>query len=319
MPVALSTREAYGATLIDLGRTNPDIVVLDADLAKSTQTLLFAQEFPDRFFDCGIAEQNMIGIAAGLAAAGKVPFASTFAVFAAGRCFDQLRMSVAQPRLGVKVVATHGGITVGEDGPSHHAIEDVGLVCLLPNFRVIVPADGLETSQVIAAVADTEGPFYIRLSRLSASQMPQVCPDDYHFVLGRAATMRDGGDATIIACGLMVHHALLAAETLATKDGIACRVLNMSTVKPLDVAAIEAAARDTGAIVVAEEHLLRGGLGAAVALVVGERCPAPMAFIGLDDLYAESGRPAELLEKYGLSPAHIAAAVRSTVRRKQAR
>lgn len=304
----LSPREAYGQTLVELGKENPNIVVLDADLSRSTQTRLFAQAFPERFFDCGIAEQNMVGIAAGLAASGKVVFASTFAVFALGRCFDQIRMSIAQPRLSVKIVATHGGITVGEDGVSHQAVEDLALACSYPSFRVVVPADSLETAQVVRMAAEMDGPFYVRLSRLSADEMPLVCPDDYRFVLGKAATFREGEDATIIACGVLVRQALLAAESLAQED-ILCRVVNMSTIKPLDREAVLAAAVETGAIVVAEEHLRHGGLGSAVARAVVESHPVPMAFVGIDDTYAESGKPAELLEKYGLSARHIAAAV----------
>ena len=247
MKESVATREAYGRTLVALGRENPDIVVLDADLSKSTMTHYFAKEFPTRFFDCGIAEQNMIGIAAGLAASGKIAFASTFAVFATGRCFDQLRMSVSQPRLNVKVAATHAGISVGEDGLSHHAIEDVALACSLPGFNVIVPADGEETAQAIRAVAATAGPFYVRLGR---PKVPRVSKEGYQFVLGKAALLREGHDVTIIANGIMVAAALDAAESLA-KQGIDCRVLNMATIKPLDIDAITKAAVETGAILCA--------------------------------------------------------------------
>lgn len=311
----LPTRDAYGRTLVELGKENPDIVVLDADLSGSTRTRYFAEAFKDRFFDCGVAEQNMISIAAGLAASGKVVFASTFAVFAPGRCFDQIRVSVAQPELGVKVVTTHGGITVGEDGVSHQAVEDLALACSYPGFRVIVPADGLEASQAVRVAAETEGPFYIRLSRLSVTQMPPVCLNDYNFELGKAATLREGKDATIIACGVMVHKAMTAADSLA-EDGIQCRVLNMSTIKPLDKEAVLSAATETGAIIVAEEHLRHGGLGSAAAQVVVENHPVPMAFIGIDDTYAESGKPEELMKKYGLSACRVAAAVRHTLQRK---
>ena len=311
---SVATREAYGRTLVALGRDNPDIVVLDADLSKSTMTHYFAKEFPSRFFDCGIAEQNMIGIAAGLAASGKIAFASTFAVFATGRCFDQLRMSVSQPRLNVKVVATHGGISVGEDGLSHHAIEDVALACSLPGFNVIVPADGEETAQAIRAVAATPGPFYVRLGR---PKVPRVSKEGYQFVLGKAALLREGHDATIIANGIMVAAALDAAEGLA-KLGIDCRVLNMPTIKPLDIDAIAKAAVETGAIVTAEEHLEHGGLGARVAQVVVQHRPVPISFVAIKDMYAQSGAPEELLKRYGLTAADIEKAVKATVLRKKA-
>ncbi len=309
---SISTREAYGRTLVTLGRENPDIVVLDADLAKSTMTLYFAKEFPQRFFDCGIAEQNMIGIAAGLAASGKIAFASTFAVFATGRCFDQLRMSVSQPRLNVKVVATHGGISVGEDGLSHHAIEDVALACSLPGFNVIVPADGEETSQVIRAIAAAPGPFYVRLGR---PKVPRVVPEGYRFELGKAVLMREGRDITVIANGMMVAAAVDAAGSLA-KQGIDCRVLNMATVKPLDVEAVTRAAAETGAMVVAEEHLEHGGLGARVAQAVVQRRPVPVSFVAIRDMYARSGTPDELLARYGLTAAEIEKSVKATLARK---
>jgi transketolase len=308
-----STRETYGRTLVALGKENADIVVLDADLSKSTMTRFFAKEFPQRFFDCGIAEQNMIGIAAGLAASGKIAFASTFAVFATGRCYDQLRMCVAQPGLDVKVVATHGGITVGEDGLSHHSIEDLALSCSLPGFTVIVPADAVETSQVIRAAADIPGPFYVRLSR---PKVPQVVGDDYRFVLGKAVTLRQGSDATILAIGMMVSRALEAAVALS-QQGIECRVLNMSTMKPLDVEAIVQAATETGAIVTAEEHLEHGGFGSRVAQVVAERWPVPMAFVAIKDVFASSGTSEELLQRHGLTSGAIEKAVKSVARMKK--
>ena len=300
-----STREAYGRTLVELGRENRDIVVLDADLSRSTMTQLFAQEFPGRFFDCGVAEQNMIGIAAGLAASGKIACASTFAVFATCRCFDQVRVSVAQPHLNVKIVATHGGISVGEDGASHHSIEDLALVCSLPGFTVIVPADANETAQAVAAAARTPGPFYIRLSRPST---PLVYPEGYRFAIGKAATLREGKDIAIIANGLMVSRALEAAEALAG-EGIGCRVLSMPTLKPIDEEAIVAAA-ETGAIVTVEEHLEHGGLGSIVARVVARRRPVPMGMVAIPDVYTKSGKPDELLELRGLTASNIAAAAR---------
>jgi len=309
-----SAREAYGQTLVELGRQDPNMVVLDADLSKSTMTCLFAREFPDRFFDCGIAEQNMMGIAAGLAACGKTVFASTFAVFAPGRCFDQIRMSIAQPGLNVKIVTTHGGITVGEDGLSHHAIEDLALACSFPRFRVIVPADAAEAAQAVRVAAGTPGPFYIRLSR---PKTPVVYDADYSFKLGRAATLRDGKDATIIATGVMVAIALDAAQNLG-RDGLDCRVLSMSTLKPLDEDAVLKAARETGAIVAAEEHLRWGALGSAIAQVVAEKRPVPMAFIAIEDTYSCSGKPEELLQERGLTAGNIESAVRSLIVRKTA-
>ncbi|HUV57069.1 MAG TPA: transketolase family protein [Dehalococcoidales bacterium] len=307
-----SIREVYGKTLVELGRENRDIVALDADLCRSTMTQFFAQEFPERFFDCGIAEQNMIGIAAGLAAAGKIPFASTFAVFIPGRCFDQIRMSIAQPRLNVKLVATHGGISVGEDGTSHQAIEDLSLIGALPGFTVIVPADAIETAQVIRVAANNYGPFYIRLCR---PKVPIVYSEDYRFVLGKAATMRQGNEVTIIAIGIMVAAAIEAADNLR-QEGINCRVLNMPTLKPIDEDAIIKAAAETRAIVTAEEHLEHGGLGSAVAQVVATHQPVPMEFVAIKDTYAKSGKAAELLQRYGLTAKDIERAVRSVMKRK---
>jgi len=309
----VSQRESYGRTLVELGRENRDIVALDADLSRSTMTRLFAREFPERFFDCGIAEQNMVGIAAGLAASGKIPFASTFAVFAPGRCFDQIRMSVAQPGLNVKLVASHSGISVGEDGTSHQSIEDLALIGSLPGFTVIVPADAIETAQAVRVAAASYGPFYIRLCR---PMLPLVYSGGYHFALGKAVTMRQGRDATIIAIGLMVKVALEAAGNLE-REGIDCRVLNMPTLKPIDEAAIIQAATETGAIVTAEEHLEHGGLGSAVARVVARHQPVPMEFVAIKDTYAKSGKAAELLERYGLTAKDIERGVRSAIERKR--
>jgi len=307
----VSLRESYGKTLVELGKENPDMVVLDADLSRSTMTQFFAGEFPSRFFDCGIAEQNMVGIAAGLAASGKIPFASTFAVFAPGRCFDQIRMSIAQPGLNVKLVTTHGGISVGEDGTSHHCIEDLSLICSLPGFTVIVPADAIETAQAVRVAATSYGPFYIRLCR---PKVPLVHNQDYRFNLGKAVTMRQGKDATIIAIGLMVSAALEAADNLK-REGIDCRVLNISTLKPIDEAAIIRAA-ETGAIVTAEEHLEHGGLGSIIAQVIARHYPVPMEFVAIKDTYAKSGKPAELLQRYGLTAKDIEQGVRSAIKRK---
>ena len=312
MALEVSIREAYGKTLVELGKENQNIVVLDADLSKSTMTQFFAKEFPERFFDCGIAEQNMMGIAAGLAASGKTVFASTFAVFASGRCYDQVRMSIAQPGQNVKIVATHGGISVGEDGFSHHSIEDLALACSFPNFTVIVPADAIETSKVVRTAANTYGPFYIRLCRPKA---PLVFDDNYRFVLGKAVMMRGGHDVTIIATGLMVAKALDAADKLA-REGIECRVLNMSTIKPIDEEAIITAAEETGAILTVEEHLQHGGLGSRVAQVVARHCPVPMSFLAIKDFYSSSGKPEQLLKKHGLTVEGIQEEMRSLVPRK---
>jgi len=309
----VSLRETYGKTLVELGRENSDIVVLDADLSPSTMTHFFASELPERFFDCGIAEQNMVSIAAGLAASGKIPFASTFAVFAPGRCFDQIRMSIAQPKLNVKLVATHGGISVGEDGTSHQSIEDLALITSLPGFTVVVPADAIETAQAVRAAASSYGPFYIRLCR---PKMPLVYNDDYHFNLGKAVTMRQGERATIIAIGIMVAAALEAADNLK-QEGIDCCVLNMPTLKPIDEAAIIKAADDTGAIVTAEEHLEHGGLGSLVAQVVAKYHPVPMEFVAIKDTYAKSGKAAELLQRYGLTAKDIEQAVHKVTKGKK--
>lgn len=308
----VSLREAYGKTLVELGKENRDIVVLDADLSRSTMTYLFAKEFPDRFFDCGIAEQNMVTIAAGLAASGKIPFASTFAVFAPGRSFDQIRMSIAYSQHNVKLVSTHGGISVGEDGASHHSIEDLSLICSLPNFTVIVPADAIETAQAVRAAAATEGPFYIRLCR---PKLPLVYDESYRFKLGRAVTLRQGRDATIIAIGIMVSPALEAADSLK-QQGLNCRVLNMPTLKPIDEPAIVKAASETGAIVTAEDHLEHGGLGSIVSQVAARNHPVPMEFVAVKDTFAKSGSAEELLQRYGLTAQDIEQAVRRAIKKK---
>lgn len=306
-------REAYGQTLLELGKENLNIVVLTADLAISTMTHLFAQKFPGRFFDCGVAEQNMVGIAAGLAACGKIPFASTFAVFVPGRSFDQMRMSVACPGLNVKLVVTHAGITVGEDGVSHQSVEDLSLALSLPGFTVIVPADAIETAQAVRVAAAISGPCYIRLCR---PKMPLVYQDGYRFQLGKAVTMRPGRDVTIIAIGLMVAPALAAADNLS-REGIDCGVLNMPTLKPIDETAIIQTATASGAIVTAEEHLEQGGLGSIIARIVAQHQPVPMEIVAIKDTYAGSGKPAELLERYGLTARDIAQAVHRVIARKR--
>jgi transketolase len=307
-----STRESYGKTLVELGRQNADIIVLDADLSTSTMTNFFGRQFPERFCDCGLQEQNMIAIAAGLAASGKIVFASTFAVFVICRCFDQLRLCISQPNLNVKIVATHGGISVGEDGISHQAIEDLALSCALPSFTVVVPADAIETAEAVKAAAGIYGPFYVRLGR---PKTPIVYTEGYRFTLGKAVTMRQGKDATIMATGIMVAKALEAADILA-RQGIDCRVINIHTLKPLDEAAIVNAASETGAVVVAEEHLAQGGLGSRVAQVLAKERPVATEFVNLGDRYAMSGRAEELLQRYGLTSGHIEESVKSAIKRK---
>nr|WP_320148079.1 transketolase family protein [uncultured Anaeromusa sp.] len=308
-----ATREAYGETLKEIGGKNEQIVVLDADLSKSTKTNVFAKAYPQRFFNVGIAEQNLVGTAAGLAASGKTPFVSTFAMFAAGRAFEQIRNSVCYPKLNVKVAATHAGLTVGEDGASHQAIEDVSLMRSLPNMTVLVPADEEETRQVIAWAAKYQGPVYIRLGRMSVDN---ISPEGYVFAPAKAAVLTEGKDVTLIANGVMVMAALEAAKTLAA-EGIQARVINMASVKPLDEAAVVSAAKETGAIVTCEEHSIIGGLGSAVAEVLAEQAPAPLERVGVKDTFGESGKPKELLAKYGLTAVDVAAAARRVVARKK--
>ena len=313
MTTLASTRERYGETLLRLGEQNPDIVVIGGDLNVSVCTAPFGEKFPDRFFDMGTAEQNMMSVAAGLASSGKIPFVSTFAVFATSRAYDQLRVGVAQANLNVKVVITHAGLVTGEDGISAQSIEDLSLMCPFPTFHVVVPADALETEQAVQAAVETYGPFHIRLSR-PATEL--VMPDGYQFRLGKAATLREGADATIIACGIMTSAALKAADSLAG-SGIHCRVLNMATLRPADEEAIVRAARETGAIVTAEEHLRHGGLGSTVSSVVVQHHPVPMALVAVPDGYAQSGK-AELLARYHLTAADVEEAVRDVVQRKAA-
>jgi transketolase len=302
-------RVIYGETLVRLGAELPEIIVLDADLSKSTRTAAFAKAFPGRFHDMGIAEQDMLATAAGLAASGLTPFASTFAIFGTGRAWEQLRNSVCYPSLSVKLVATHGGITVGEDGGSHQAVEDLALTRVIPNLRVIVPADGRETEQVIEHVARTPGPFYVRLPR---GEGPEVHPPDYRFELGRAAELRSGSDVTLCACGLMVAVALEAAQLLAA-EGVSARVLNLSSLKPLDEAALTRAAAETGAIVTVEEHSVIGGLGGAVCEALAARAPVPVVRHGILDQFGQSGTAAALLAHYGLTPEVTAARARQAL------
>jgi transketolase len=309
----IATRDAYGQTLVELGRENGRVVALDADLSGSTKTGLFAKEFPDRFFNAGIAEANMVGMAAGLAAGGMIPFASTFAVFAAGRAFEQVRQSLAYPRLNVKLVATHGGITVGEDGGSHQSVEDLAIMRALPNMTVLCPADGPETAAAIRAAAAFDGPVYVRLGR---SKVPVVFPAGCDFAIGRGATLHQGTDLTFITTGLMTAQAITAAGILA-EEKISARVVHLGTIKPLDVDLVLKAARETGAIVTAEEHSVIGGLGGAVCETLAEGCPVPLERVGLRDVFGQSGKAEELLAHYGLTPAHLVEAAERVVQRKR--
>lgn len=298
----MATREAYGKALKDLASTNENIVVLDADLSKSTKTADFKSVAPERFFNMGIAEGNMMGVAAGLSTCGKIPFVSTFAMFAAGRAFEQIRNSICYPKLNVKVCATHAGLTVGEDGASHQAIEDISLMRSIPNMTVINPADAIETDAVIKAIAEMEGPCYVRLGRLAVNNVNDAAT--YKFELGKGITLKEGNDVTLIATGIMVEAALEAAEMLA-KEGINARVINIHTIKPIDREILVNAARETGAIVTAEEHSVIGGLGSAVAEVLTEEYPVPVLKVGVQDTFGESGKPNELLEAYGLTAKNI--------------
>ena len=308
----IATRDAYGKTLLKLGEINDDVVVLDADLSKSTKTNDFSKAFPNRFFNMGIAEQNLIGAACGFAAAGKIPFASTFAMFATGRAFEVIRNSVCYPKLNVKICATHAGITVGEDGASHESIEDIAIMRAIPNMTVVVPADGIETEKVILEAAKYNGPMYVRLGR---SAVPTLFNEDYKFEIGKGSVVRDGNDATIIACGMMVNEAIIAHEALKS-EGINVRVINMSTIKPIDRELIINAAKETKAIVTAEEHSIVGGLGSAVSEVVSEECPVVVKKVGVKDVFGESGTPAELLEKHGLTAKHIVESVKEAINNK---
>ncbi len=310
--MAKATRDAYGEALQELGAVNKDVVVLDADLSGSTKTSVFKKAFPERHFNVGIAEQDLIGVSAGLAASGKIPFASSFAVFATGRCFEQIRNSVCYPQLNVKVAATHAGITVGEDGATHQSTEDVAVMRALPHMSVIVPADAAETKAVIRWAAEYKGPVYIRLGR---SKVPEIFDDSYTFSYGKGVILREGAQVTIMAMGVMVEKALKAAELLAA-EGIEATVVNMSTVKPIDAALIQKEAAKTGAIVTCEEHNIIGGLGSAVAEVLAEQCPTPLERVGLKDVFGESGTPDALMEKYGLTEGNIAAAAKRVISRK---
>ncbi len=298
-------RQVYGETLAELGKLYDDLVVLDADLTVSTKTSIFGKLYPERFFTMGVSEQDMMATAAGFALSGKRPFASTFAIFATGRAWEHVRQSIAFPRLNVKIVATHAGVTVGEDGATHQALEDVALMRVLPNMTVIVPADPVETEQVIRTIIETQGPTYVRLAR---AKFPTIFRDSYRFELGKAKVLREGKHVAIYAMGIMVSEALKAARMLE-KEGISAFVINVSTVKPIDVDTIVATAGEAGAAVTAEDHSIIGGLGGAIAEVLGEHCPTPMRRIGMRDRFGTSGNGMELLEYFGLKAKNIVQAV----------
>ncbi|MCL5062765.1 MAG: transketolase family protein [Nitrospirae bacterium] len=308
---AVATRDAYGTALAELGKRNEKVVVLDADLSGSTKTAKFAKAFPDRFFNMGISEQDMIGTAGGLSLTGKIPFASTFAIFETGRAWEQIRQTLCYSHLNVKLVATHSGITVGEDGASHQALEDVALMRVLPQMVVIVPSDGFETKQVIDTVAEYEGPVYVRLGR---AKVPAVMPADYKFQIGKAYKFNIGRDVNIIANGIMVSAALQARELLS-KEGIDAGVINMSTIKPLDTEILLEAAKSSKLIVTAEEHSIIGGLGGAVSEFLSENHPIPIKRIGTQDTFGGSGKPDELLKLYGLTAEDIVKTVTEFMRK----
>ena len=300
MSEKIATRAAYGEALVALAEEYPELVVLDADLSGSTMTKGFAKAHPDRFFNIGIAEANMTGIAAGLAACGKKPFTNTFAMFAAGRAFEQVRNSIAYPRLNVKVVGSHGGLSVGEDGATHQCIEDFAIMRAIPNMMVLSPCDGPEMRLAVKALLDYDGPAYLRLGRLAVESVTDGAPG-YRFELGKGAVLRDGGDVTVIAAGMMVQMALKAAEALQA-EGVSVRVVDMHTIKPLDEALVLRCARETGCIVTTEEHNIIGGLGEAVAACVSAGCPVPVVRHGVEDVFGRSGKAERVLEHFGLSP-----------------
>lgn len=307
------TRDAFGEALRELGGENPDLVVVDGDVGNSTRTNFFRDQYPERFFNLGIAESNMVGVASGLALAGKDALVASFASFLLCNAYDQIRMSVAFPMVNVKLVGSHSGISVGQDGPSQMAIEDIALATSLPHFTVLVPADAPSMRAATRAMFERKGPVYLRTGR---PKVPLVYSDGFDLTIGTANQLREGKHVTIIACGLMVAAALEAADELAS-NGVEARVLDMHTLKPLDKTAIEEAACTTGAIVTAEEHLLDGGLAAGVAQVVAHRHPVPMEFVGIRNRYAESGTPQELLDRYGILPHHIVSAVKKVIHRKE--
>lgn len=305
-----ATRESYGEALRDLADEYKDLVVLDADLAAATKTAIFKKAHPDRFFDCGIAEANMMGVAAGLAACGKIPFASTFAMFAAGRAFEIVRNSIGYPHLNVKIGATHAGISVGEDGATHQCNEDIALMRTIPGMTIINPADDVEAKAAVKAALDFNGPVYMRFGRLAVPVINDAAT--YKFELGNGIVLRDGSDVTIVATGLMVNEALQSAEVLAA-EGISARVVNIHTIKPLDKELVCKCAKETGVIVTAEEHSIIGGLGSAVAEAVTECCPVPVIKVGVNDVFGHSGPAVDLLKEFGLSAENIAVNARKAV------
>lgn len=305
----IATRASYGSALVELGKEHEDLVVLDADLAAATQTAMFKKEFPERHIDCGIAECNMVGIGAGLASTGKVPFVSTFAMFAAGRAFEQVRNSVGYPKLNVKIGATHGGISVGEDGATHQCCEDIGLMRTIPGMTILNPADDTEARQAVRAAAAMQGPVYLRFGRLA---VPVVFDPSYRFEIGKGVQLTEGRDVTIVATGLMVNEALIAAEQLKN-EGIAARVINMATIKPIDREILVQAARETGVLVTAEEHNIIGGLGSAVTEVICETCPVPVVRVGVNDTFGKSGPALELLKVFGLCAENLVAKVKEAM------
>ena len=305
----IATRDAYGKALVKLGDINNNVVVLDADLSKSTKTYDFGKTYPDRFFNMGIAEQNLIGAACGFATAGKIPFASSFAMFASGRAFEIIRNSVCYPNLNVKICATHAGITVGEDGASHESVEDISIMRSIPNMTVLVPADGVEAEKMIFEAANVYGPMYVRLGR---SAVDTIFTEEYKFEIGKGTVLTEGDDVSIIACGIMVNEAIKASEELK-KEGINARVINMSTIKPIDKELIIKSAKETKAIVTAEEHSIIGGLGSAVSEVLAEECPTILKRVGIKDVFGESGNPNDLLEKYGLTYKYIINSVKEVI------
>ena len=314
MSEKIATRAAYGEALVALAEEYPELVVLDADLSGSTMSKGFATAHPDRFFNMGIAEANMTVGAAGLAACGKKPFTTTFAMFAAGRAFEQVRNSIAYPRLNVKVVGSHGGVSVGEDGATHQCCEDYAVMRVIPNMLVVSPCDGPEMRHAVKALLDYDGPAYMRLGRLAVESVTGSIPG-YTFELGKGITLRDGGDVTIVAVGMMVQMALKAAEILAA-EGICARVIDMHTIKPLDGELLKKAAEETGAVVTTEEHNVIGGLGAAVAEYLSEHCPVPVIRHGVEDVFGRSGKAQQVLEYFGLTPEGIAAKAREALKRK---
>jgi transketolase len=313
MAEKIATRHAYGEALTEVG-SDPRIVALDADVSTCTMSCMFGEKYPDRFYNVGIAESNMVGIAAGMATTGLIPFVHSFAMFTAGRTYDQIRNSVAYPGLNVKVVGTHAGLTVGEDGATHQCLEDIGLMRVIPGMVVICPCDGNETREAVRAIAEYEGPCYLRLGRLAVESVTDR--PGYRFEIGKAATLKEGTNATVIATGLMVQIALKAAEELE-KENISVRVLDMHTIKPLDKAAVLKAARETGVIVTAEEHNVLCGLGSAVSEIISEEDPVPVLKVGTMDTFGKSGNPMALMERYGLTKENVIKKVKKGIELKK--